>query len=108
MDTGFVMQYATVGRLSAANGKLETAVSVLDKIASRGFGERARLAQASDFQEGARDPGCRQLIQMVCPAPRQGRDRKIPVPLRRRSTRANLQVPFTTKTSSAGISGAFE
>lgn len=69
MDTGFVMQYASVGRLSAANGKLETAASVLEKTASRGLGERARMAQEIGFPETAHDPGCRQLIQMVYPTP---------------------------------------
>jgi hypothetical protein len=93
MDTGFVTQYSTVGRLSAANGISETAVSVLEETASRSF---------------AHDPGCRLLIQTVCPAPLHGRNPKVPVPLLRRSTRANQLVPFTIKTTSAGFSSATE
>jgi len=69
VDTGFVLQYATVGRLSAANGRFEAAAGVLEETASRDLGERARMVRVFDFPEIAHDPGCRQLIRMVCPAP---------------------------------------
>ena len=69
MDSSFVMQYSSFGRLSAANGRLGAAVNAIETTASRGFGERARIAQDSNFLEIVRGPGCRQLIQMVCPTP---------------------------------------